>query len=113
MIFLNRCNVLLQSNRVYDAARSFKWYYLPQSEMQNYQILLHSAQQPQILYIAGVFPLNMETCVSVGVGLTEREERKNCDIRFYVTMCLLHFSDLEGDLFLCHVIEFEYKCILR
>lgn len=33
-----------------------------------YQFFLIHVQQPQIVYIAGVWELNMETCVSVCVG---------------------------------------------
>lgn len=61
----NYKQLCLQSDQIYDAVRAFKWYKLPQNEWKNYLVQLHYAQQPQRLYIGGIKPLNMETCVSV------------------------------------------------
>lgn len=69
---------LLQSNEIYEAIKAFKWYLLPQKEMQNYLILLHNAQQSKILYVAGILPLNMETCVTVRISYVHTHNLNNC-----------------------------------
>lgn len=68
---LTNCSIIfqLQSNCIYETLLSFKWYELPPSELQIYSILLHHAQQPQIIYIGGVVPLNMETFLDVSLIL--------------------------------------------
>lgn len=57
--------VEVSSDRIYDALITVKWYNLPSNVMKSYYILLQSAQQRKRLYIAGVIPLNMETCLQV------------------------------------------------
>lgn len=42
-----------------------KWYLLPTSQAKIYLLFMQNVQQPQILYVAGIKPLNMEICVSV------------------------------------------------
>lgn len=58
-----------QSSDVRASIQGLRWYHLPKSQIQNYLILLHCVEKPQILYVAGVKPLNMETCAYVsGAG---------------------------------------------
>lgn len=59
--------VSLQSNHMYDALFSLNWYHLPLEKQRIYQTLLHHSQRPQVIYIAGITALNMETCVSVRI----------------------------------------------
>lgn len=55
----------LQSCEVSTSLQRIRWYQLPRGEIRIYQIMLHYVGQPQILYIAGIIPLNVETAVDV------------------------------------------------
>lgn len=65
--FALKLELLLQNNKIYDAVKCFDWTRFPKNETQIYQIFLMHVQQPQIIYIAGVWELNMETCVFVSI----------------------------------------------
>lgn len=54
-----------QSNRIYNSLYILEWYRLPLKYQHIYHVLIHKAQRPQLLFIAGIRPLNMETCLSV------------------------------------------------
>lgn len=54
-----------QSNDIREKISSFDWYLLPKQERRNYAMLLHNSQEYKKLFIAGVSPLNLQTCVSV------------------------------------------------
>ena len=54
-----------QSAEICNAISTFDWYLLPRTERKIYQLLLHHAQEEQVLYIAGIKPLNMETALAV------------------------------------------------
>ena len=66
---------------------------LPRTEHKSYQLLLHYAQQQQVLYVASIKPLNMETALAV------------CRVIDYFVQDLkgmhffLHFSDSKDYLF--------------
>lgn len=59
----------LQSNRIYQAVTELNWYQLSVKDRKIYLMLLLKAQRPQILYIAGLKPLNMETGLAVSLKL--------------------------------------------
>ena len=59
------CYCIQQSTKVCTSFQELCWYNLPKSEIQNYRILLLCVAKPQILYLAGVKPLNMELCLAV------------------------------------------------
>lgn len=63
-LFFNQF-LIHQSTRILDAVAAFEWYLLPHRERKIYQLFLHHAQQEQVLYIAKIKPLNMETSLSV------------------------------------------------
>lgn len=68
-IFIYLINILilmhLQNAIVYESFRSMKWYRLRSNEIKVYQLVLHHSQTSKSLTIATIWPLNMETCVSV------------------------------------------------
>lgn len=61
----NNQNRILQNDKIYGAAKCFEWNRLSRHETHIYQIFLVHVQQPQIIYLADVWELNMDTCVSV------------------------------------------------
>lgn len=66
-LYFIQCILHFQSNRVYEAVKVFEWHLMPFRLITNFQIMLHISQQPQILYVAKVKPLNMETSVAVSI----------------------------------------------
>lgn len=62
---------ILQSAKICDAVSSFEWYLLPKTERKAYQLLLLYAQKEKILYIASIWPLNMETSLVVSSWMKE------------------------------------------
>lgn len=66
-ILINCIYFSIQNNIIYEAVLCFNWHRLSREEMRIYQFFLIHVQQPQIIYIGGVWELNMETCVFVSV----------------------------------------------
>lgn len=65
IIYLARVLLNSQSTNLLDQINTFDWYLLPGSHAKIYQIWLQFSQQPRVLYIAKVKPLNMKTSVTV------------------------------------------------
>lgn len=65
MVFLSHFFSSIKYNNIYEAISNFAWYRLPRNEWKTYQIVLHHFQQPRLILIAHIWPLNMETYVSV------------------------------------------------
>lgn len=62
-------------------------------------MLLHNTQRPQVIYIAGIKQLDMETCLSVShkfapIGICSLVPQNNDEIFVY--------ADTESYLFVCH-----------
>lgn len=57
----------LQNDKIYEEVKCFEWYRLTKNGAQMYQFFLNYVQQPQVIYVADVWELNMETCVFVSL----------------------------------------------
>lgn len=55
----------LQSAKICDAITNFDWHLLPEQQQKLYFIFLPRAQQDDVLYIAKVWPLDMDRFVTV------------------------------------------------
>lgn len=83
---------------------TFKWYILPRHEQRNYNMLLHYVQHPRAIYIAGIKPLNMETCLAVS-GQSTRQmfiDSPNFHSLFFLSQLCV---DIEGPLLIGDAVE--------
>lgn len=96
----------MQHDDIFEAVKTFKWYLLPSNKATiTYQIFLHNSQQPHEMRIAGLSPMNMETCLAVrAVDLFIRTSIR------YLNELFSLFSlnaDTESLLFVCNGYAFH------
>lgn len=67
-------------------------------------MLLHYVQQPRIVYIAGIKPLNMEMCLAVSSDTISNDAL----LKIYILNSFMsfYFADIENLLFVSHDTEF-------
>lgn len=59
------CTSFLKHDRIYNAALELRWNELPITEQKMYQLFIQKCQNPTLLTVAGLYPLNLDTCLMV------------------------------------------------
>lgn len=90
--------ICLQGDGIHESLRVFQWFLLPRNNIQIYQILLHHSQQPNVILLAELRELNMETCLAVSFLIKILKDV----YELYILNCSLYcfFLDAENHLFL-------------